>query len=62
MRIIDLEKSEKTPEIILDSNKRVLSIRGNCLPENIRNLSREVLEKLEVYYMENITASASERD
>ncbi len=62
MRIIDLEKSEKTPEIILDSNKRVLSIRGNCLPENIRNLSREVLEKLEVYYKENITASASERD
>lgn len=62
MKLIDLEKTEKTPEIILDSDKRVFRISGNCLPENIRNLSREVLDKLEAFYSEQTAASENERD
>lgn len=62
MKIIDLEKTEKTPEVILDSNKRVFRISGNCLPENIRNLSREVLDKLDAFYREQTADSESERD
>jgi hypothetical protein len=62
MKIIDLEKTEKTPEIILDSSKRVFRISGNCLPENIRNLSRDVLDKLDAYYKEQTAASESERN
>lgn len=61
MRIIDLEKTEKTPEIILDSSKRVFRISGNCLPENIRNLSRDVLDKLDGFYREQPIASDSEK-
>lgn len=62
MKIIDLEKTEKTPEIILDSSKKVFRISGNCLPENIRNLSKDVLDKLEAYYREQSAASESERN
>ncbi|MBN1144822.1 MAG: DUF1987 domain-containing protein [Bacteroidales bacterium] len=62
MKIIDLEKTEKTPEILLDSGKRVFRISGNCLPENIRNLSREVLEKLDAFYREQTAPSESEKD
>jgi len=62
MKIIDLEKTEKTPEIILDSSKRVFRISGNCLPENIRILSREVLDKLDAFYSEQLADAESERD
>jgi hypothetical protein len=62
MKIIDLEKTEKTPEIILDSSKRIFRISGNCLPENIRILSREVLDKLDAFYREQITAVENDKD
>jgi hypothetical protein len=47
--ILNVPKTEKTPEIILDDGQQVLQIKGNCLPENIRNLSEMVTEKLEKY-------------
>ncbi len=61
MKFIDLEKTDKTPEIILDSSKKVFRISGNCLPENIRNLSRGVLDKLDAFYREQTAAGEGEK-
>jgi hypothetical protein len=49
MKIIDLQKTDKTPEIILDDEKKFFQIKGNCLPENIRDFSALVTEKFDEY-------------
>ena len=49
MKIIDIKGSDKTPEVTLDDVKQVFQIKGNCLPENIREFSRQVINKLEEY-------------
>ena len=49
MKVINIKRTDKTPEIILDTEKQVLQIKGNCLPENIREFSRQVLESFEDY-------------
>jgi hypothetical protein len=49
MKVIEIPKTEKTPEIILDDERRLLQITGKCLPENIRDFSQLVIEKLENY-------------
>jgi len=48
MKILEIPKTEKTPEIILD-DEGYLQIKGKCLPENIRDFSGQVIEKLEMY-------------
>jgi hypothetical protein len=49
MKIIEISKTEKTPEVILDDEKKLLQITGKCLPENIRDFSQLVIEKLDNY-------------
>ena len=49
MKVIEMPRTEKTPEIILDDEGRFLLIKGKCLPENIRDFSRIVMEKFEGY-------------
>jgi hypothetical protein len=49
MKVIDIARTEKTPEIILDDAGRFLQIKGKCLPENIRDFSQNIIEKLEKY-------------
>ena len=49
MKVIDIPKTEKIPEITLDDIKRVFEIKGKCLPENIRNLDELVTQKLKFY-------------
>jgi hypothetical protein len=48
MKILEISRTEKTPEIILD-DEGYLQIKGKCLPENIRDFSKLVIEKLEMY-------------
>lgn len=47
-----LPPTDKTPEIILDTDKSLFQIKGNCLPENIREFSQDVTEKLDAYLVE----------
>jgi hypothetical protein len=49
MNSIEIPKTEKTPEILLDDERKILQIKGKCLPENIRDFSQFVTEKLENY-------------
>lgn len=49
MKAIDIIRTDKTPEISLDTEKQVFQMRGRCLPENIRDFSRQVLGALEQY-------------
>ena len=49
MKVINIKQTDKTPEIILDTDKQVFQIKGNCLPENIREFSRQVLVSYEDY-------------
>lgn len=49
MKVIEIKKTEKLPEIILDDKKMIFEINGKCLPENIRNLDEEVTQKLKLY-------------
>jgi hypothetical protein len=49
MRFIDVKRTDKTPEVILDTEKRLFLIKGNCLPENIRDFSTEVINKYEQF-------------
>jgi hypothetical protein len=58
MKVIEIPKTEKTPEIILDDDQRILQIKGNCLPENIRDFSEVVLEKLR-HYLEGLAAETT---
>ncbi len=52
MKVIEIKKTDKIPEIILDDKKRVFEISGKCLPENIRNLDELVIKKLDNYLNE----------
>ena len=49
MKIIDVKKTDKTPEVVLDTEKQVFHIKGKCLPENIRSFSEGVLKDFEKY-------------
>lgn len=49
MKVIEIKKTEKIPEITLDGAKKIFEIKGKCLPENIRNLNELVTKKLESY-------------
>ncbi len=49
MKIINIPKTDKTPEITLDDTLQEFQIKGNCLPENIRELSQRVNKELEQY-------------
>jgi len=49
MKVIDIPKTEKTPEVILDDEGQFFQIKGKCLPENIRDFSHLVIENLEKY-------------
>jgi hypothetical protein len=49
MMILTILKTEKTPEITLDDSHQLFQVKGNCLPENIRDFSQIVTEKLDVY-------------
>lgn len=49
MKIIHIPKTEKTPEVTLDDTLMVFQVKGNCLPENIRELSQQVSSGLERY-------------
>ena len=49
MMILTIPKTEKTPEITLDDSLQLFQVKGNCLPENIRDFSQMVTEKLENY-------------
>ena len=49
MKIIDIKRTDKTPEVTLDSENQVFQMKGNCLPENIREFTAMVLGSLETY-------------
>lgn len=49
MKVIEISKTIKTPEVILDNEKKLLQIDGKCIPENIRDFSNLVLEKVGLY-------------
>lgn len=51
MMLLHLPPTEKTPEVILDDELSLLQVKGLCLPENVRDFSQTVTEKLE-YYLE----------
>ena len=50
--ILHVLQTEKTPEVTLDDTRSLFQIKGNCLPENIRDFSQMVTEKLEGYLQE----------
>ena len=52
MKLIDIQKTDKTPEVILDTEKQLFQIKGNCLPENIREFSSQVLNDFERFLMQ----------
>jgi hypothetical protein len=52
MKIIDIKKTERTPEITLDAKEKIFEIKGKCLPENIVDFDAMVTEKLRVYLTE----------
>jgi hypothetical protein len=49
MKIISIQRTDKTPEVTLDTDEQVFQIKGNCLPENIREFSHQVITKFEEY-------------
>lgn len=60
MKIIDIKKTDKTPEVILDTDKQLFQIKGRCLPENIRDFGKQVLASLDEYLAQQ-PVSDSER-
>ncbi len=50
--ILHLPQTEKTPEVTLDDALNLFQVKGNCLPENIRDFSHNVTGKLESYLQE----------
>ena len=52
MKVIEIKRTEKIPEIILDDERGVFEMNGKCLPENIRNLDELVTKKLDKYLRE----------
>ncbi|MBA7519712.1 hypothetical protein ES705_11799 [subsurface metagenome] len=61
MKVIEIHRTEKTPEIILDDEKGILELSGKCLPENIRNLEQLVTQKLRTYLNESFNEADSQR-
>ncbi len=59
MKVIEIKKTEKIPEITLDDKNKTFEIRGKCLPENIRNLDKLVTKKLEKYLDDCMEAKKS---
>ena len=53
MMLLYLPPTEKTPEVIFDDDRKLLQIKGHCLPENVRDFSQMVTGKLESY-LENL--------
>src|SRR4030042_5617724 len=49
MILLYLPPTEKTPEVILDDDRKLLQVKGHCLPENIRDFNQMVTGKLESY-------------
>jgi hypothetical protein len=49
MMLLHLPPTEKTPEVILDDELSLFQMKGLCLPENVRDFSQTVTEKLEYY-------------
>ena len=49
MMLLHLPPTEKTPEVLLDDEQKLLQVKGHCLPENIRDFSQMVTVKLESY-------------
>jgi hypothetical protein len=47
--LLHLPPTEKTPEVILDDELSLFQVKGLCLPENVRDFSQTVTEKLEYY-------------
>ena len=47
--LLHVPPTEKTPEVILDDDLKLFQIKGHCLPENVRDFSQMVSEKLEIY-------------
>ena len=52
MKVVEIQRTDKTPEVTLDTDKQLFQIKGNCLPENIRDFGNMVIEKLETYLKE----------
>jgi hypothetical protein len=46
---LHLASTEKTPEVILDDELNVFQVKGLCLPENVRDFSQTVTDKLDDY-------------
>ncbi|MBN2275328.1 MAG: DUF1987 domain-containing protein [Bacteroidales bacterium] len=57
---LHIPQTEKTPEVILDETQNLFQVKGNCLPENIRDFNQMVTEKLESYLRELEKASQEE--
>jgi len=53
MILLHLPPTEKTPEVILDDELSLFQVKGLCLPENVRDFSQTVTEKLE-YYLQTL--------
>ena len=49
MMLLHLPPTEKTPEVTLDDELSLFQVKGLCLPENVRDFSQTVTEKLEYY-------------
>ena len=58
--ILNVQQTEKTPEVTLDNAINLFQVKGNCLPENIRDFSEMVTEKLESYLQERDRISNNE--
>jgi hypothetical protein len=65
MAYIDLEKTEKTPKVFMDTDAREFSISGNSRPENVREFYMPILDKISQYFdavfEKNETASFKDR-
>ncbi len=49
MNLFKLDKTETTPEILLDPGKQLFHIRGNSRPEDVRDLFYPVVEWVNDY-------------
>jgi hypothetical protein len=49
MKMVMIPQSDRTPEVLIDPDKHLFQIKGNCLPENVREFSGTVLGHFEEY-------------
>ncbi len=47
---INIEKTEKTPNILFDPEKGIFEMKGNSRPEDVRTFYYPVLEALRTYF------------